>query len=72
MSTDPLSPQELVIHQNEEILERLKNIEAMLRKIMFDNSPASLAVEEKARIIAKAMTQGKDALKAAAKRINGM
>jgi hypothetical protein len=60
------------------ILDRLDRIEAsmqqtqaLLRQIMHDNSPASLSVDEKARILAAAMRKGKKALKAAERQING-
>lgn len=72
MSTDPLTPQEMVVQQNQEILRRLDSIESMLKRILYNSSPASLAVEEKGRILAAARLQGKEALKAAAKKINGM
>ena len=72
MSTDHLTPQEVVVQQNQEILRRLDSIESMLKQIIYNSSPASLALEEKARILIAARSQGKEALKAAAKQINGM
>ena len=35
------------------ILKRLDSIEAMLKRILYNSSPASLAAEEKARLIAQ-------------------
>lgn len=49
----------------------LAEIKGMLRQILLANSPASLTVEEKARIITAAMRKGKQALKEATRLING-
>lgn len=53
-----------------EILKRLDNIESMLKRLLYNSSPASLAVEEKARLVADAIPKGKAALKEAIRRIN--
>ncbi len=54
-----------------EIIARLDRIEAMLKQLALANSPASLSVDEKVVIMAKAMKKGKAAMKEAAKQING-
>lgn len=63
----PVHPSEARLAQIETDLHEIKG---MLREILFLNSPASLDVEEKARIISRAMKQGKGALKEAVKMIN--
>lgn len=52
-------------------MARLDRIEAMLRQMCFEASPASLSIQEKAQVLLKAKGQGKAALKEAFKRING-
>lgn len=53
-----------------EILKRLDNIESMLKRILYNSSPASLAAEEKARLIAQALPKGKAAVKEVMRQLN--
>jgi hypothetical protein len=55
-----------------EVIRRLDNIEAMLKKLIHDSSPSSLSIDEKARILFTAMQKGRKALKEAERQINGM
>lgn len=60
-----------MVETDPEILKRLDSIESMLRRILYNSSPASLAVEEKARLVAKAIPHGKAAVREVMRQING-